>query len=47
MDRVHSQVLEMCGIDLDLVLMNSLSKDTIPKDEMSDDSDDTKWEGKT
>jgi len=29
----------MCEIDLDLVLMNTLSKDTVPKDEMSYDSD--------
>ena len=47
MDRVHLYVLEMCGVDLDLVLMNTISKDTVPKDEMSYDSDGTKWEGKT
>ena len=37
----------MCEVDLDVVLMNTLSKDTISKDEMSYDSDGTKWEGKS
>ena len=46
MDRIHSLVLEICGVDLNLVLMNTLSKDTVSKDEMSYDSDGTKWESK-
>ena len=37
----------MCGIDLDLVLKNTLENDTVPKDEMSYDSDGTKWDSKT
>jgi len=32
----------MCGDDLNRVLMNTLSKDTILKNEMSYDNDDTK-----
>jgi len=35
----------MCGIDFDLVLTNTLSKDTVLKDEMNFDSDSTRWEG--
>jgi len=42
MDSIHSYVLEMCGVDLDLVLVNTLSKETVLKDEMSYDSDGTK-----
>ena len=34
----------MCGIDFDLVLMKTLSKDTVLKDEMNYDSEGTKWE---
>jgi len=37
----------MCEIDLDVVLTNTLLKDTVPKDEISYDSDGTKWESKT
>ena len=37
----------MRGVDLDLVLRNILSKDTVLKDEMSYDSNGTKWDGKT
>jgi len=33
----------MCGIDFDLVLMKTLSKDTVLKDEMNYDSEGTKW----
>ena len=46
MDKVRS-VLEMCVIDLNLVLMKTLPKDTVPKDEMSYNGDDTKWEDRT
>jgi len=44
MDKIRSLVLEMCGIDFDLILTKTLSKDTILKNEMNYDSDGTKWE---
>ena len=34
----------MCQIDFDLVLMNTLLKDTTLKDEMNHSSDGTTWE---
>ena len=34
----------MCQIDFDLVLMNTLLKDTVLKDEMNHSSDGTAWE---
>jgi len=36
----------MCEIDFKLVLMKTLSKDTVQKDEMDYDNDYTKWEDK-
>jgi len=34
----------MCRIDFDLVLMNTLFKDTVLKDEMIHGRNDTTWE---
>ena len=39
MDRVRSSVLEMCRISFDLVLTNSLLKDTVLNDEMNHSSE--------
>ena len=44
MDKVRSQVLEMCRIGFDLVLTNTLLKDNILKDKMNHDNDSTTWE---
>ena len=35
----------MCGIDFDLVLTNTLSKDTFQKNDLDLDSDDNSWDG--
>jgi len=45
MDRVRWKVLEMCGIDFDLLLMNTLSKNTIMGDDLNLDSDGNSCDG--
>ena len=35
----------MCGIDFDLVLAKTLSKDTVLKDDLDLDSDDNPFDG--
>ena len=35
----------MCGIDFDLVLTNTLSKDTVQKNDLDLDSDGNSWDG--